>query len=121
VLVEYLIPMKSTATAQGEHVLFDIDVKGGEKMWSRCYSWRYKHNSAAFQGFHPCQRGRLLACFYRKSVLVIDGKNNSDDGKQESISSGGEANSMQRSKIRRKSAVQKRDQDQHLHRTNQDH
>jgi hypothetical protein len=22
----------------------------------------------------------MLACFYRKSVLVIDGKNNSDDG-----------------------------------------
>jgi hypothetical protein len=30
-LIEYLIPPKNTATTQGEHVLFDIDVKGGEK------------------------------------------------------------------------------------------
>jgi hypothetical protein len=30
-LVEYLIPPTSTATTQGEHVFFDIDVKGGEK------------------------------------------------------------------------------------------
>jgi hypothetical protein len=33
-LIEYLIPPKNTATAQGEHVFFDIDVKGGEKEWS---------------------------------------------------------------------------------------
>jgi hypothetical protein len=33
VLVEYLIPPKNTATTQGEHVFFDIDVKGGEKVW----------------------------------------------------------------------------------------
>jgi hypothetical protein len=33
VLVEYLIPPKNTATAQGEHVFFDIDVKGGEKVF----------------------------------------------------------------------------------------
>jgi hypothetical protein len=62
VLVEYLIPPKSTATAQGEHVFFDIDVKGGEKVLSGCYSWRSKQNSAAFQGCHQCQRGILLAC-----------------------------------------------------------
>jgi hypothetical protein len=31
VLVEYLIPHKHTPTTQGEHVFFDIDVKGGEK------------------------------------------------------------------------------------------
>jgi hypothetical protein len=31
VLIEYLIPPKNIATAQGEHVFFDIDVKGGEK------------------------------------------------------------------------------------------
>jgi hypothetical protein len=35
VLVEYIIPPTSTATTQGEHVFFDIDVKGGEKEWSR--------------------------------------------------------------------------------------
>jgi hypothetical protein len=31
VLVAYLIPPKINATAQGERVFFDIDVKGGEK------------------------------------------------------------------------------------------
>jgi hypothetical protein len=31
VLVSYLIPPKINATAQGERVFFDIDVKGGEK------------------------------------------------------------------------------------------
>jgi hypothetical protein len=41
-LVEYLIPLKSTATIQEEHVFFDIDVKGGEKVWYGCYSWRSK-------------------------------------------------------------------------------
>jgi hypothetical protein len=30
-LVVYLIPPKINATAQGERVFFDIDVKGGEK------------------------------------------------------------------------------------------
>ena len=35
VLVEYLIPRKNITTTQGEHVFFDIDVKGGEKKWSR--------------------------------------------------------------------------------------
>jgi hypothetical protein len=30
-LVAYLIPLKINATAQGEHVFFDIDVKRGEK------------------------------------------------------------------------------------------
>jgi hypothetical protein len=39
-LVEYLIPPKNTATTQGEHVFFDIDVKGGEKERSGCYRWR---------------------------------------------------------------------------------
>jgi hypothetical protein len=44
ILIEYLIPPKFTATTQGEHVFFDIDVKGGEKgvVWTRCYSWRSK-------------------------------------------------------------------------------
>jgi hypothetical protein len=42
VLVEYLIPTQSTTIVQGEHVFFDIDVKGGEKEWSGCYSWRSK-------------------------------------------------------------------------------
>jgi hypothetical protein len=34
VLIEYLILPKNIAIAQGEHVFFDIDVKGGEKEWS---------------------------------------------------------------------------------------
>jgi hypothetical protein len=34
VLIAYMIPHKNTATAQGERVFFDIDVKGGEKEWS---------------------------------------------------------------------------------------
>jgi hypothetical protein len=76
VLVEYLIPLKSTATAQGEHVFFDIDVKGGEKEWSGCYSWRSK------QPFRVSINAKGGYCWhvYRKSVLVIDGKNNNDDG-----------------------------------------
>jgi hypothetical protein len=28
-------------------------------------------------------KGEIVGMFYRKSVLVIDGKNNNDDGKQE--------------------------------------
>jgi hypothetical protein len=62
VLVEYLIPLKITATIHGEHVLFDIDVKGGEKVWPGYYSWRPKMNSETFQCFHKCQRGILLVC-----------------------------------------------------------
>ena len=30
-----MIPPKHIAIAQGEHVFFDIDVKGGEKEWFR--------------------------------------------------------------------------------------
>jgi hypothetical protein len=74
VLVEYLIPPKNIATTQGEHVFFDIDVKGGEKEWSGCYSWRAKQSSTAFEGFHQCQRGILLACFVGESVLFIDAR-----------------------------------------------
>jgi hypothetical protein len=75
VLVEYLIPLKSNATTQGGHFFFDIDVKGGEKEWSRCYSWRSKRSSTAFEGFHQFQRGILLEDLAGRSVLVIDGKN----------------------------------------------
>jgi hypothetical protein len=42
VLVEYLIPLKSTVTTQGEHVFFNIDDKGREKVWFGCYSWSSK-------------------------------------------------------------------------------
>jgi hypothetical protein len=30
-----MIPMKNTTTSQGEHVFFDIDVKGAKNEWSR--------------------------------------------------------------------------------------
>jgi hypothetical protein len=50
--------------------------------------------------------------FYRKRVLVIDGKNNNDDGKQEKHKLRGEVNNMQRSKLRRESAVHKHDPNQ---------
>jgi hypothetical protein len=81
VLVEYLIPLKHTATARGEHVFFDIDVKGGEKEWFRpnatvggpnrlAHSFRVAINAKGGYSWHV----------YKKSVLVIDGKNNNNDG-----------------------------------------
>jgi hypothetical protein len=48
-------------------------------------------------------KGEIVGIFYRKSVLVIDGKNNNDDGKQEKHKLRGGANSTQRSKLGRKS------------------
>jgi hypothetical protein len=68
ILIAYLIPPKNTETTQGECAFFDIDVKGGEKDRSGCLCC------------HQCQRGRLLACFYRQFMLVIDGKYINDDG-----------------------------------------
>jgi hypothetical protein len=32
-------------------------------------------------GFPSMPKGEIVGIFYRKSVLVIDGKNNNDDGK----------------------------------------
>jgi hypothetical protein len=122
VLVESLIPLESTATTQREHVFFDIDVKGGEKVWSGCYSWRSKNNSATFQGCHQCQRGILLAYFIgrvcfslmertrttmeNRKIIISGGGENSKQISNlgiKNISSGGGANNMQRSKLRRKS------------------
>jgi hypothetical protein len=71
VSIEYLIPLKNTAITQGEHVFFDIDVKGGEKVWFGCYSWRSKQNSAFLQGCHQCKRGRLLACLTGRMLLSL--------------------------------------------------
>ena len=67
-MIEYLIPPKNTATAQGEHVLFDIDVKGGEK------------NLGALVAINA-KGGDCWKTFYRKHKLVIDGKYNSEDGR----------------------------------------
>jgi hypothetical protein len=75
-LVEYLIPPKNNATTQGKHVLFDIDVKGGEKEWCECYSWRIVQPS----GLPSMPKGGYCWHVYRQSMLVIDGKNNNDAG-----------------------------------------
>ena len=68
-MIEYLIPPKNNATTQGEHVLFDIDVKGGEK------------NLGAFC-CHQCQRGRLLEMFNRLSLMSSTIMNTVIDGHQ---------------------------------------
>jgi hypothetical protein len=44
-----------------------------------------------------------VGIFYRKSVLVIDGKNNNDDGKNENHKLRGGENNTQRSNLGRKS------------------
>jgi hypothetical protein len=59
ILIAYLIPPKNTTRSQGERVLFDIDVKGGEKNRSGCLCC------------HQCQRGRLLACFIGSVCLSL--------------------------------------------------
>jgi hypothetical protein len=81
VLVEYLIPPKHTATAQGEHVFFDIDVKGGEKEWSRPDAIVGGPNRLA-QSFKVAINAKGGDCWhvYRLSMLFIDGKNNNNDG-----------------------------------------
>jgi hypothetical protein len=48
-----------------------------------------------------------------RTTVMMENRNN--------ISSVGEVNNMQRSKLRRESVAKKRDQDQNIHRTNQDH
>jgi hypothetical protein len=80
VLVEYLIPPKHTAIAQGEHVFFDIDVKGGEKEWSRPDDTVRGPNRLA-QQFRVAINAKGGYCWhvYRKSMLLIDGKNNNND------------------------------------------
>jgi hypothetical protein len=103
VLVEYLIPLKSTATAQGEHVFFDIDVKGGEKEWSGCYSWML----AYFTG-RVCLSlmARTTTTMENRKIISSGGGANSKQRSKlgiKNVSSGGGANSMQRSKLGRKS------------------
>jgi hypothetical protein len=75
VLVEYPIPLKHTATARGEHVFFDIDVKGGESVvisrMLQWYSWMF------FKGFPSMPKGEIVGMFSdrgRVCVFVIDGK-----------------------------------------------
>jgi hypothetical protein len=58
---------------QGEHIVtlyFSLTLmsKGEKKVLSVCYSWRSKQNSAVFQGFHQCQRGRLFAGLQEECV-----------------------------------------------------
>jgi hypothetical protein len=94
VLVEYLIPMQSTATSQGEHVFFDIDVKGGEKEWSRCYNWRSKHqpfrvsiNAKGGDCWHVSRESVFFSLMERTTTSMLYKKN---------IISGGAKNSMQK-------------------------
>jgi hypothetical protein len=81
VLVEYLIPLKHTATTRGEHVFFDIDVKGGEKEWFGPDATVGGPNRLA-QSFRVAINAKGGDCWhvYKKSVLIIDGKNNNNDG-----------------------------------------
>jgi hypothetical protein len=61
----------------------------------------------------------LLACFTGRVCLSLMERTTTTMENKNIIRSGGEANSMQRSKLRRESTTQKRDQDQNLHRKNQ--
>ena len=61
-----MIPPKIIATTQGEHVIFDIDVKGGEK------------NSGALVAINA-KGGDCWQMFNRHRMLVIDGKYNNED------------------------------------------
>jgi hypothetical protein len=81
VLVEYLIPSKHTAATRGEHVFFDIDAKGGEKEWSGPDATIGGQNRLA-QPFRVAinTKGGDFCHVYKKSVLVINGKNNNNDG-----------------------------------------
>ena len=74
-MIEYLTPPKNIATAQGQHVFFDIDVKGGEKKWSRPNATAGGPNRLA-QSFRVAINDKGGDCWhvYRQSVLVIDGK-----------------------------------------------
>jgi hypothetical protein len=81
VLVEYLIPLKHTATAQGEHFFFDIDVKRGEKERSEPDATVGGPNILA-QPFKVAINAKGGDCWhvYKKSMLVIDDKNKNNDG-----------------------------------------
>ena len=85
-MIEYLIPLKITATAQGEHVFFDIDVKGGEKEWSRLDATVGGPNRLV-QSFRVDINAEGGDCWhvYRKNVLVIHGKKNSKPNLLESV------------------------------------
>ena len=65
-MVAYLIPPKTNATAQGEHVFFDIDVKGGER------------TGVPFLPSMP--KGEIVGMFYRQCMLFIDDQYNKKDG-----------------------------------------
>ena len=76
-LVEYMIPMKSTTIAQGEHVFFDIYVKGGKRCGMDATVGGLRR---IVQPFRVAINAKGGDCWhvYRKSVLVIDGKNNNE-------------------------------------------
>jgi hypothetical protein len=74
-LIECLIPPKNTATTQGEHVFFDIDVKGGESVvisrMLQWYSWIF------FKGLPSMPKGEIVGMFSERGrvcMFFIDGK-----------------------------------------------
>jgi hypothetical protein len=76
VLVEYLIPSKSIATAQGEHVFSLTLMSKGEKRSG--LDATVGGPSRIAQSFRVSINAKGGDCWhvYRQSVLVIDGKNN---------------------------------------------
>jgi hypothetical protein len=78
-----MIPPKHTEATQGERVFLEIDVKGGEKEWSRIDARVGCPNRLA-QPFRVSINAKGGDCchVYKKSMLVIDGKNNNNDEKQ---------------------------------------
>ena len=73
-LVEYLIPSKSNATSQGEHVFFGIDVKGGEKSSGEDIQMHVGACVAI-----NAKGGDCWQIFNRQRMLVIDGKYSNED------------------------------------------
>jgi hypothetical protein len=72
-----MIPMKSTGTTQGEHVFFGTDVKGAEKVRPDATVGGLSSIGKPFMVF-IIEKGGYCWHAYRKSVLVIDGNNNSE-------------------------------------------
>ena len=89
-MVAYLIPPKINATTQGECVFFDIDVKGGEKEWSRSdaivggpnmdrmLQLEVQTDYCSHSGLPSMPKGEIVGMFTVESNLFIDRKNNDE-------------------------------------------
>jgi hypothetical protein len=69
--------MKSTATTQGEHFSLTLMSRGKKRSGLDATVG----DLSSLPGFPSMRKGDIVRIFYRKSVLVIHGKNNNDDGK----------------------------------------